>query len=229
MRWQQIKIGMCTVAAGHSNYELTSATAALHIFHSLYFYDINIVYRDIKGVNMKNTVLLLLLTAIISFFTGCGRQNIDFSDEVFLKYTSAPAGECEIFAMYDTNVAVSSDGTAEIYCDDFEDVFYDEYPTRLVDLSEEDITVLKDAIRDNGIISLPEDISEESCDGDYRSMTVYQKDGEHHTGGLNPDNKKFKAVEQLLYNMVKDDMAELKKEVNDLQERGYNSKFSDQA
>lgn len=173
---------------------------------------------------MKKMYLVMTAMTMIFSFTGCGDNDINFSKDVFLKYTSSPAGECASYEFYDTNVEVSSDGTVKIYCDDFEEAFLDEYPTKEIQLSEEDISDLKDAIRDNNIMSLPKDISEESCDGGYDYLTVYTEDDKHTTGGLNVDNKKFKAIEELLYGMIEEDYNELRDEVGTIQKQGFEDK-----
>jgi hypothetical protein len=64
-------------------------------------------------------------------------------------------------------------------------------------------------------------------DGSYHFLTVYTEEDNHKTGGLNVDNKKFKAVEELLYGMIEEDLEDLHNEVRVIQEQGFEEAFSD--
>ncbi len=176
-------------------------------------------YQD-RRMSIKQIYKMILTTLLILIFSGCTNSKINFSKNVFLKYYYAPAGECTSYEFYHRNIEVSSDGTVKIYCDEFEETHTNKYPTKEIQLSEEDITALKDAIMKNHIISLPKDISEDSCDGGYSYLTIYTVDGIHETGGLNVSNKKFEAVEDLLYGMVEEDAEELFYEIDSIQEQG---------
>lgn len=180
-------------------------------------------------MRFKRTAIVATGLLLLSTFTGCSRlePRITFSGDVFLKYSSAPAGDCQIYELYQTNIEVSSDGTARLYCDDFEEASSDVYPTREIKLSEEEITTLKDAIIENDILSLPKDISTESCDGSFYYLTVYTGEGKHETGGLNVDNRRFRYLEGLLYDMVEEEWAALRDEVNDIQLHGFDSQGTD--
>ncbi len=170
---------------------------------------------------------LVGIALIIIVLTGCQKRGLDFSEDVFLKYTSSLAGECASFEFFDTNIEVSSDGTVRIYCDDFEDIYSEEYPTKTIQLSEEDINELKDAIEENNIMDLRKDLSTESCDGGYQYLTVYTEGDKHKTGGLNVSNRRFGRVESLIFDMVGEDVRELRSEVDDIQQKGYNDKYGE--
>lgn len=186
---------------------------------------------------MKKFSVVMIGAILVMMLSGCrvvvnrervegrGSEKVTFSDGVFLKYTYAPAGEILVYEMFDTNVEVSSDGSVRIYSNDFLEAFMDEYPIRTMQLSEEDIATLKEAILENDILSLREDISSESNDGDYFYLTVYTKDGEHRTGGLNPINKKFMAVKDLVYEMTEAEFDDLRDEIRTIQEQGYIDKY----
>lgn len=188
---------------------------------------------------MKKFGVVIVGAILVMLLSGCrvvinrgervdGKSNewMSFPDGVFLKYTYAPAGEISVYEMFDTNVEISSDGSVRIYCNGFPEAFMDEYPIRTMQLSEEGVAALKEAILENNILSLREDISSESNDGDYYYLTVYTEDGEHRTGGLNPINKKFMAVKDLVYEMTKAELDDLRDEISAIQEQGYIDKYS---
>lgn len=173
---------------------------------------------------MKRIRIVIMTTFLLSLFTACSNK-ASFSNDVFLKYTYSPAGECMNLEFFDRNVEVSSDGMVTIYCDDFEEKYSDEYPTTVIQLSEEDITKLKKAITKNRIMFLPRSLSTDSCDGSYSYLTIYSKNKEHKTGGLNVDNESFQEVEDMLWSMIGDDFNELIDQVYTIQEQGYEQKI----
>lgn len=172
-------------------------------------------------------LFLVGIALILMILTGCQNGGIDFSEDVFLKYTSSPAGECASYEFFDTNIEVSSDGTVKIYCDDFEDIYSEEYPIKTIHLSKEDINDLKDAIEENNIMDLRKNLSTDSCDGGYQYLTVYTDGDKHKTGGLNVSNRRFGRVESLIFDMVGEDVRELRSEVVDIQEKGYNDEYGE--
>jgi len=171
----------------------------------------------------KFGVMLLMGVITLALLAGCSlsRQNINFSDGVFLKLTYSPAGERPVYEMFRTHAEFSSDGTVRFYCDGFGKEFTEEYPEETIRLSKEDIDEIKDAIRKNDILSLRDDISSNSLDGDYYYLTVYTDKGEHRTGGLNVSNKRFLAVKDLVWDMVESEILLLRTLISDIQERGY--------
>lgn len=188
---------------------------------------------------MKKFSVVILGVILVMLLSGCrivvnrgekvdgkASEKVSFSDGVFLKYTHAPAGEILIYESFDTHVEVSSDGSVRIYCDDFPETFMGEYPTRTMQLSEEDIAALKEAILENDILSLREDISTESLDGDYFYLTVYTENGEHRTGGLNPTNRRFLAVKDLISEMTEEECHDLRDEISAIQEQGYIERYN---
>jgi hypothetical protein len=172
---------------------------------------------------MRRIQIVIMTTFLISLFTACSNKDI-FSEDIFLKYTYSPAGECRNFEFFDRNVEVSSDGTVRIYCDNFDEKYSEDYPTTVIQLSAEDIAKLKKAIAKNRIMFLPRRLSTQSCDGSYSYLTVYSKNKEHITGGLNVDNKSFQEVEDMLWSMIGDDFNELIAQVDTIQEQGYKQK-----
>lgn len=172
---------------------------------------------------MKRITITLFSILFLTLLSACGKSN-ELSDGTFLKYTISPAGEGQVFEFFDRNIEVASDGTVKLYCDDFEEAYCEEYPTAVIQLSDKEIDRLKALIIKNRSLWLQEDTSTDSCDGSYSYLTVYTRKGSHKTGGLNVDNKKFAAIEELLYDMAGEDFGNLISEVYVMQEQGYQKK-----
>jgi len=174
-------------------------------------------------VMKKPGIVLLVVVIMLALLAGCSlsRQSIKFSNGVFLKLTYSPAGELPVYELFRTHAEFSSDGTVRVYCDGFGQEFTDEYPEETVQLAEEDIKEIKDAILKNDILSLRNDISSKSLDGDYYYLTVYTDDGEHSTGGLNVANKSFLAVKDLAWDLVENEISMVRALTADIQEQGY--------
>jgi hypothetical protein len=176
----------------------------------------------------KPGIVLLAGVIILALLAGCSlsRLNINFSDGVFLKLTYYPAGECPVYELFKTHAEFSSDGTVRIYCDGFREEFIDEYPEEIIQLSKDDINEIKDAVRENDILSLREDISSKSLDGDYYYLTVYTEEVEHRTGGLNVTDKSFLEVKDLACEMVEDEFNMVRALTLNIQEKGYTEMYN---
>lgn len=154
---------------------------------------------------------------------GCSSRSVKvaLSEDVFLKYTSYSGGCIPSHQSFDTNVEISSDGTVKLYCDNFSEPYSKEYPIKTVQLTKTEIEKLKEVVLVNDIMSLPKDISTDSCDGSYSYLTVYTKNNTYHSGGLNVSNEKFQEVEDNVFELIKDEYLELHSEVYAIQEEGY--------
>jgi len=175
-----------------------------------------------KRSNVKYFIIVLVPIVMISALFQF--KNFFFAENMFLKYTSIPAGPCASHEYFSTHIEFYSNGTVHIYCDEFNLALSNDYPTKELLLSEDQILDLKGAIAKKAIILLPRDISSDSCDGNYDRLTTYTIVGEFTTGGLNVYQPSYAAVVDLIYGMVGADFIQLQNQVKVIQNEEFNKR-----
>lgn len=147
---------------------------------------------------------------LIAFMTRCGADSntkefgedeVSFSP-IVCKYSSMPSYGT-VIDFITLNIVVKDDNTIEVYCGDFSDkidadteVNIDYIYGETFNISEEQKQGIITAIEENEIDKITECGDENSCDGSYRSISLFNSDGEeiHNCGGLNPSIDKFENV-----------------------------------
>lgn len=158
----------------------------------------------------KNIKCFFALLYLIVFMTGCealsetkssSNDEISFS-KVVCKYSSTPSyGTVTDFITL--NIIVKDDNIIEVYCGDFSDKIDSETEINIDYIYGETFNISKEqkqsiitAIEENKIDKLTECGDENSCDGSYRYISLFDSNGEevHKCGGLNPSNEEFENV-----------------------------------
>ena len=148
---------------------------------------------------MKKWILIcILLIAVSVIITGCdylGKNKLEFSSNgILLMYSWKPAGETTVDNMYDRITKIYNDGKV--------DVFHDDQFIRSFDINSSNIKKLQDKIVEVKFMELEEDIDTNTYDGSYHYITVYTETATHTSGGLNPDNSKFKKLKDIIEDIV---------------------------
>lgn len=165
--------------------------------------------------------LMIILALFTQLWTGCGTEDSNISyDTVVCEYTIAPTCWTVIDCIY-THVRINADNTVEIYCTDFldrsssgEEIRMDYIYGETIEITEEAKQSVIDALEKNRIAKLSDCGDENSCDGSYEFIALFDENEEavHSCGGLNPSNKRFNnasesimdALPEGTYKMVKD-------------------------
>jgi len=126
---------------------------------------------------------------------------------ILVEYTSNPAlhsnGKDKAYGI---KVIIYNDGTAEIINTPVVIRENKEIPSFSFTLNTGDVASLQDEIRATRFITLSRDLSTDSPDGSYRHIVVHTKINDHKAGGLNPGNKRFHKVEDLILSIVPEDV-----------------------
>ena len=176
-------------------------------------------YRDFV---MKKSVRFLAVIGM-AFLMGCshddnvsvktinnrdnGNDEISY-ETVVCEYTSIPTCWTAL-DIISTNVKIYADNTVEVYCGDFEDngieVAYIYGET--FEITEEQKQDVIDAIKKNKIYKIKNCGDEDSCDGSYSFINLFDEKGEvvHCCGGLNPSNKKFQNAKNVIFSVLPED------------------------
>lgn len=158
----------------------------------------------------KNIKCFFAFLYLIVFMTGCiaaPEVKESISDEIsyspiVCKYSSMSSYGSAI-DFITLNIMVKDDNTIEVYCGDFSDkidgdteVNIDYIYGETFNVSEEQKQSIIKAIEENEIDKITECGDENSCDGSYRYISLFNSEGEeiHKCGGLNPRIDKFQNV-----------------------------------
>ena len=159
----------------------------------------------------KYIVLLFGLSSIL--LVGCSSDDIKKANNksnvsyetVVCEYTSQPTCWTAI-DFISTNIKIYADNTVEVYCSDFQDneITVDYIYGETFEITEEQKQYVIDAIKKNKIEKMKNCGDEESCDGDYSYIRLFDVNGEkvHSCGGLNPSNKKFTNAKNAIFSVL---------------------------
>lgn len=144
---------------------------------------------------------------------GCTNK-ADFVDNgpfVKLELYSASAGT--YLDHFPKIVTVSNDGTVRVFTQEVvkengrvEMKVGDDAPTIKKKISSNDVKEVKKVIEENHFFSIPKDVTDyDVMDGEGSKITVYKKDKKRKVGGENSSNKQYNAIEEIIFNQVKDE------------------------
>lgn len=132
---------------------------------------------------MKKHIGLLLIIMIL--LTGCTYDEGNVSSSpIVCEYTTTPS--CwTVVDCISTNIRIYDDNTVEVYCGDFyDDLGYDEELTieyiygEKFEITEEQKQSVISALRKNKISKLSDCGDEDSCDGSYSYIVLFDENGE---------------------------------------------------
>lgn len=146
--------------------------------------------------------IMLILMAFSCVLLGCNSKNyLDFTDDILVCYQTTPAYHSEYSVAKNIIIYNNGKGVYE------EKTISGKYHASVeFEIDENHITTLQNVIARVNFMELDEDISTDSCDGDYKYITVYADDTSHKSGGLNPNTKRFTRLEDVILTNVPDDV-----------------------
>ena len=163
---------------------------------------------------MKKNVGLLVVMSLV-FLTGCsinhyvnsGNDNISY-EPVVCQYTSTPTCWTAI-DFISTNIKIYGDNTVEVYCSDFYDngITVEYIYGETFEITEEQKQEVIDALKKHRKGLLQEKGDEDSCDGDFSNIVLFDENGEaiYCCGGLNPSGKSYKQVKSVIFSVIPED------------------------
>jgi len=129
-------------------------------------------------------------------------------ESVVCEYTSMPTCWTAI-DFISTNIKIYADNTVEVYCGDFHDngIEVEYIYGETFEITEEQKEFVINAIKKNKIEKIENCGDEESCDGDFSYISLFDENGEavHSCGGLNPSNKKFSNAKKAIFSVLPED------------------------
>ncbi len=149
---------------------------------------------------MKKALLFIMLAF---FLAGCSREpdGIAYSP-IVCEYSTTPTFGTAVHCI-STNMRVYADNTVEVYCGGFYDrnagedgISVDYIYGQKFEITEVDKQSIIAVIKRNNISELSDCGDEDSCDGSYSYIFLFDENGEqvHSCGGLNPDNNRYRNV-----------------------------------
>lgn len=169
---------------------------------------------------MKKCAILLLII-VSTILAGCSSDDEKVNDDnkgnvsyetVACEYTSQPTCWTAIDCI-STNIKIYADNTVEVYCGDFYDriatgeITVDYIYGETFEITEEQKQSVIDAVKKNKIEKIGKCGDEESCDGSYSFINLFDANGEvvHICGGLNPSNPKFTNAKNAIFSVLPED------------------------
>lgn len=135
------------------------------------------------------------------------KSNVSY-ESVVCEYTSVPTCWTAI-DIISTNIKIYADNTVEVYCGDFSDngIEVEYIYGETYEITEDEKQFVIDAIKKNKIEKIKNCGDEESCDGDFSYISLFDENGEavHSCGGLNPSNKKFTNAKKAIFSVLPED------------------------
>lgn len=140
---------------------------------------------------------LFLCAALLFAFVGCSPQKrYTFNDvERFARYEEWVLDGPDLYAIF---VDYYVDGTIIFSSKPYLEDFGEPYPEDARKTSREQASYLQYQLVDAGFYKLREDVSTASADGATYKITIYTDRGEFTSSGLNPINKRFLEIKDLL-------------------------------
>lgn len=163
--------------------------------------------RKIIGMGLIISVLLI----------GCTNK-IDFVDEEpFVKLEVYSASSGTYLDHFPKIITVSNDGSVNVFTKDSNEMKVGEdAPTIKREISAKEVKAIKQVIEKNRFFSIPEDVTDyDVMDGVGSRITVYAQDEQRKVGGENPSNKRYNAIEEIIFDQVKDEYDDWVNETKD--------------
>lgn len=151
---------------------------------------------------MKIYIGFLFILLLSFFLIGCSDKTNYTTDEPFIIVTYLPARLDDYRNTYPVNYALYEDGAFLMYTDEDDRlIINDDAPKYETKLNDYRVGKVKEMIQENKIWKLPRDISVDSEDGAFYSMTVNLTDKSKTVSGLNPDNESFFDIVNYMRNL----------------------------
>lgn len=175
----------------------------------------------------KNLFIYFVLCMTIMLY-GCGNKADlpQFNEGKFVSLKSTIIGIEEEYKCYTINIELMQDGGGMIYASDFSSDFgVEDCPTRHFELSVDDIEEIKNILIDKDFFSMRKDVgNKDMVYGERKIVTAYTNQGEFATGGLNPSNKDFLQIYDLIYGKVREEVFAYTTELDSMIATQYNAK-----
>lgn len=172
----------------------------------------------------KKNCIIIICTFICVFLGACKGESKtpDFADEMIVKLSYTPVNVENDEMTYTMNIEVYQDSTICIYADGFSKWYGEDEPERMIyNISENELQDIKDAIVEEDLYNLHSDVgNKDNMEGVRKSITIYTVQGEHEVYGINPSNRSFIKVYDLITGLRREELASYVGNVNDIQERG---------
>lgn len=164
-----------------------------------------------------------LVVIIFILLIGCTNK-IDFAeDEPFVKLELYSASEGSYVDHFPKYITVSNDGSVHVFTKEVVDwtgeialKVEDDAPTIQKKISEKNVKEIKQVIEENRFLSIPENVTDyDVMDGSGSRITVYEKNQKRKVGGENSSHKRYNAIEEIIFNQVKDEYDDWKRDTED--------------
>lgn len=178
---------------------------------------------------MKKRYIVLTFILMICILIGIGIYNIlktknylKFNEDgCLLTYKTSSAGDSSFEDWYYRLITIYNNGKGEISAYFPKDRYSNQFDKKIAiefNLDETKMNSLKSYIARTGFVNLEKDLSTNSVDGTYKTMTVYLRDNVYEVFGLNIENKNFNLLVESMSNIIgKDVFDEYNKEFNNFQ------------
>ena len=157
------------------------------------------------------------------FLTGC-TNNIDFvKEEPFVKLELYSASEGTYLDHFPKIITIADDGSVHVFTEEITTEYGevemkvgDDAPTINKKISAEEVKEIQQVIEENRFFSIPKDVTDYGVmDGGGSKITVYDKEKKKTVGGENSSNKKYNAIEDIIFDQVRDEYDDWKEETKD--------------
>lgn len=173
---------------------------------------------------MKKRVMLTAMLFMCSFvFMACSKDNSDENDDIhfvdegpFVKLELYSASSGTYLDHFPKHITVSNDGSVHVFTKEVVDwtgevelKVEDDAPTIQKKISEKEVKEIKQVIEENRFLSIPKDVTDyDVMDGSGSRITVYENDQERKVGGENSSNQRYNAIEDIIFDQVKDEYSD---------------------
>lgn len=168
----------------------------------------------------KRITLTAMLFMCVFVCMACSKGNPGENDDIhfvdegpFVKLELYSASEGSYLDHFPKNITVSDDGSVYVFTKEMVDwdgeivlKVEDDAPTVQKKISKKEVKEIKQVIEENRFLSIPEDVTDyDVMDGSGSRITVYEKGQERKVGGENSSNQRYNAIEDIIFNQVKDE------------------------
>ncbi|MBQ9233628.1 MAG: hypothetical protein IJ167_06300 [Lachnospiraceae bacterium] len=173
---------------------------------------------------MKKKITVFFLLIICVCVVSCGKKEEapEFADALFVKLSYTPVDINSDELTYTINIEIYQDSTMRIYADDFIKWYGDEEPETInISISNEDLENVKKSIIENDLYSMQRDVgNKDNMAGVKKSLIIYTKDGEYSVYGINPSNKRFNYVFDMITDLNREELVDYIDSIDLIQKNG---------
>lgn len=177
-----------------------------------------------KENNCRKNLIFIMLFLLGMCLVSCEKKNKapEFADDLFVKLSYEPANSDNIEKAYKLNIEIYRDGTVRIYANEFLKWYGKDVPgIQTSTISPDDEKKIEKMIIDEDLYHLQRDVGNKTeMEGIKKTLTVYTKDEEYSVYGINPSNKSFNKVYDLIYELTFENMATYITKIDEIQRKG---------